>query len=202
MRCTISTLILATVVTAFCGFDSGGCDDGESTSDKTQRLQQEQMSQNANQQVGMPGISNFTEKKIMKRLYEMRDQNIATYTYLVDMQGRLHHVCDSMGYGLPYATQFSSPEKIQVSSDGSTTYNNAPLMPQSEPNGLFMPGSAEGTWVICASTKGEFTPMYLEPRVIVSPFRLNAVDDYALAGNTNDALTKQELHSNYVPAVK
>ena len=118
MRCTISTLILATVVTAFCGFDSGGCDDGESTSDKTQRLQQEQMSQNANQQVGMPGISNFTEKKIMKRLYEMRDQNIATYTYLVDMQGRLHHVCDSMGYGLPYATQFSSPEKIQVSSDG------------------------------------------------------------------------------------
>jgi hypothetical protein len=44
--------------------------------------------------------------------------------------------------------------------------------------------------------------MYLESRVIVSPFRLRAVDDYALAGNTNDALTKQELHSNYVPAVK
>jgi hypothetical protein len=75
-------------------------------------------------------------------------------------------------------------------------------MTESEPNGLFMPPSAEGTWVICASTKGEFTPMYIEPRVIVSPFRLNAVDDYALAGNQNDALTKSELHSKYIPAVK
>ena len=41
----------------------------------------------------------------------MRDRNIATYTYLVDMQGRLHHVCDSMGYGLPYGVQYSNPEK-------------------------------------------------------------------------------------------
>jgi hypothetical protein len=153
------------------------------------------MSQEGNAQVGMPGITNFTEKKVMRRLYEMRDKNVATFTYMVDMQGRLHHVCDSMGYGLPYGVQFSNPEKPQSPS----TYT---LMPQSEPNGLFMPPSAEGTWVICASTKGEFTPMYIEPRVIVSPFRLNAVDDYALAGNQNDALTKSELHSKYIPAVK
>ena len=144
----------------------------------------------------MPGISNFTEKKIMRRLYEMRDKNVATFTYMVDMQGRLHHVCDSMGWGLPYGVQFSNPEKPNPGSW------QGPNMPQSEPNGLFMPPSAEGTWVICASTKGEFTPMYIEPRVIVSPFRLNAVDDYALAGNDNDALTKQELHSKYIPAVK
>jgi hypothetical protein len=192
----IATVLLAVAFTAFCGFDDDGCN-GESQSDHDQRVKQEQMSQQANQQIGMPGITNFTEKKIVRRLYEMRDQNLATYTYLVDLQGQLHHVCDSMGYGLPYSTQFSSPEKIQ--GDGG---DSRPLMPQSEPNGLFMPSSAEGTWVICASTKGEFTPMYLEPRVIVSPFRLRAVDDYALAGNTNDALTKQELHSNYVPAVK
>jgi hypothetical protein len=175
------------------GFDSGGCDDNPS--DTQQRQQQERLSQESNNQVGMPGIANFTEKKVMRRLYEMRDRNVATYTYIVDMQGKLHHVCDSMGYGLPYGVQFSNPEK-------PTSYGNGTMMPQSEPNGLFMPPSAEGTWVICASTKGEFTPMYIEPRVIVSPFRLNAVDDYALAGNTNDALTKQELHSKYVPAVK
>lgn len=175
---------------------SVGCDDATPSSDQVQKDQQEQLSQQANQQVGMPGITNFTEKKIMKRLYEMRDQNITTFTYLVDMQGRLHHVCDSIGFGLPYSTQFSNPEK------GTWNGSVYATLPQSEPNSLFMPASAEGTWVICASTKGEFTPMYLEPRVIVSPFRLNAVDDYALPGNTNDALTKQELHSNYVPAVK
>lgn len=178
------------------------CNATESPSDHAQRVKQEQMSQQGNAQVGMPGITAFQEKKIMRRLYEMRDQNVATYTYLVDMQGKLHHVCDSMGYGLPYGTQFSNPEKIQVAADG-TTYNTSPLVPQSEPNGLFMPPSAEGTWVICASTKGEFTPMYIEPRVIVSPFRLNAEGgDYALSDNKNDALTKQETHANYVPAVK
>ena len=164
-------------------------------SDQQTRDQQEQMSAQSNAQTGMPGITNFTEKKVMKRLYEMRDKNIATFTYIVDMQGKLHHVCDSMGYGLPYGVQYSNPEKV-------AQWNPSLTLPQSEPNGLFMPPSAEGTWVICASTKGEFTPMYIEPRVIVSPFRLNAVVDYALPDNTNDALTKKELHSNYVPAVK
>ena len=137
----------------------------------------------------------------MKRLYEMRDRNIATYTYLVDMQGRLHHVCDSMGYGLPYGVQYSNPEK-HLAYGSNDPYHTDYSLPQSEPNGLFMPPNAEGTWVICASTKGEFTPLYLEPRVIVSPFRLNAVDDYALPDNDNDALTKKELHSKYIPAVR
>lgn len=188
--------VLALVVLGCCAFDADGCSNNESKSDHDQRIAQENLSLEGNAQVGMPGINNFTEKKVMRRLYEMRDKNIVTFTYMVDMQGRLHHVCDSMGYGLPYGVQFSNPEKVNpMNSQG-------PNIPQSEPNGLFMPPSAEGTWVICASTKGEFTPMYVEPRVIVSPFRLNAVDDYALASNDNDALTRQELHSKYVPAVK
>jgi len=189
-------LVLFGVLT-LCAFTDDGCDSAP-TSDDMQRHQQEQMSQQSNAQIGMPGMVNFTEKKIMRRLYEMRDKNIATYTYMVDMNGKLHHVCDSMGYGLPYGTQYSNPEKVV--SNGSQVYGT---LPQSEPNGLFMPPSAEGTWVICASTSGDFTPMYIEPRVIVSPFRLNAEGgDYALPGNKNDALTKQETHAAYVPAVK
>jgi hypothetical protein len=171
-----------------------GCD--SPTSDSVTSNKQEQLSQESNAQAGLPGISNFTEKKVMKRLYELRDQNVATYTYMVDMQGKLHHVCDSLGYGFPYGTQYSNPEKHVWNT--SESYN----LPQSEPNGLFMPPSAEGTWVICASTEGKFTPMYVEPRVIVSPFRLRAEDDYALPGNTNDALTKSETHATYKPAVK
>ncbi len=192
--------ILAFVILTCCAFNDDGCINlNESKSDHTQRVAQEQLSNEGNAQVGMPGISNFTEKKVMRRLYEMRDKNVATYTYMVDMQGRLHHVCDSMGYGLPYGVQFSNPEKPNPGNW------QGPNIPQSEPNGLFMPPSAEGTWVICASTKGEFTPMYIEPRVIVSPFRLNAVDNYALANNDNDALdalTEKELHSRYVPAIR
>lgn len=192
----VSAVILLGVL-PFCGFASdGGCDDSP-TSDQQQRQQQEAMSRQSNQQIGMPGITNFTEKRIMRRLYEMRDHNVATYTYMVDMQGRLHHVCDSMGYGLPYGTQFSNPEKVV--SDGSQVYGT---LPQSEPNGLFMPPSAEGTWVVCASTEGEFTPIYIEPRVIVSPFRLRAEDDYALPNEKNEALKKTVTVAPYVPAIK
>lgn len=172
-----------------------GCDETP-TSDQTQQHQQEQMSQQSNQQIGMPGISNFTEKKVMRRLYEMRDKNVATFTYMVDMQGKLHHVCDSMGYGLPYGTQFSNPEK------GNQNSWQGPNLPQSEPNGLFMPPGAEGTWVICASTQGEFTPMYIEPRVIVSPFRLRSEDDYALPDEKNEALKKTVTVAPYIPAIK
>lgn len=186
----ISLLILGC-----CAFDTDSCSN-ESQSDRNQRIAQEQLSNEGNAQVGMPGMANFTEKKVMKRLYEMRDKNITTFTYMVDMQGKLHHVCDSMGYGLPYGVQFSNPEKANQMNSGG------PNIPQAEPNGLFMPPGAEGTWVICASTKGEFTPMYVEPRVIVSPFRLSAVDDYSLPENDNEALTKSELHSKYIPAVK
>ena len=81
-------------------------------SDQTQQYQQEKLSQESNAEIGMPAITNFTEKKVMKRLYEMRDKNIITYTYIVDLQGKLHHVCDSMGYGLPYGVQFSNSEKV------------------------------------------------------------------------------------------
>ena len=98
---------MGSLLLAMCGFGDGGCDGG--TGDKEQSRQQQDLTDQAGRQIGMPGLTNFTEKKIMRRLYEMRDKNVATFTYMVDLQGRLHHVCDSMGYGLPYATQFQQP---------------------------------------------------------------------------------------------
>lgn len=168
---------IAIGIVAACIFILPADDCGSSAppSDKAQQDQQEGMTQQANAQVGMPGITNFTDKKIMRKLYELRDQNIATFAYIPDMQGRLWHLCDSIGYGLPYGTQFSNPEKITQSLTQS--YGT---LPQAEPNGLFMPPTAEGTWIICvdAKKKGDFQPVYVEPRAIVSPFRLQAAGDY------------------------
>jgi len=154
--------------------DDDGCN-STPKSDRQQQTQQEMITQQANAQVGMPGVTNFTEKKIVRKLYELRDQNIATFTYIMDMQGKLWHVCDSIGYGLPYGVQFSNPEKIVQ--NYSQSYGT---LPQAEPNGLFMPPSAEGTWVICVSEKrkGDFEPVYVEPRVVVSPFKLLSAGDY------------------------
>jgi hypothetical protein len=72
--------------------------------------------------------------------------------------------------------QFSNAEKHIGGDDRG--YN----LPQSEPNGLFMPTTAEGTWVTCINpnSTGEIAPVYVEPRVIVSPFKLKAEGEYAL----------------------
>jgi hypothetical protein len=144
-----------------------GCDD-LSQSDKVQRKQQEQLSAQSNMVAGMPAIQNFFEKKLMKTIIEMRDDpNLATYTYVTDLNGHLHLRCNSVGYGLPYATQYTNPMKTQV---GLHEYV---VMPQADPNGLFSPASAEGTFVLCKNPKGtDIKPVYFEDRVTVSPFEL------------------------------
>jgi hypothetical protein len=117
---------------------------------------------------------NFTELKTVKKIYELRDQSITTFTYVPDYEGRLWHVCDSIGYGIPYATQFSNPMKRH--GDGQGAYE----IPQAEPNGLFMPSTAEGTWIDCADPKGgKPQAVYLEPRIVVSPFKLHAFGEWA-----------------------
>ena len=52
---------------------------------------------------------------------------------------------------------------------------------QADPNGLFAPASADGTWVMCLDPKTkEVKPVYIEPRVIVTPFELPE-DEVAVA---------------------
>jgi hypothetical protein len=166
--------VFNSIAIVFCGIFILSADSCDSVpaSDATQQNQQEAMRKQANDQVGMPGVTNFTEMKMMKMLYELRDQRIATFSYVMDLNGRLHHVCDSIGFGLPYGVQFSNPEKHIWNNSGN--YN----LPQSEPNGLFMPPTAEGTWIMCAGDKGKIEPIYVEPRVIVTTFKMNAVDSW------------------------
>ena len=46
------------------------------------------------------------------------------------------------------------------------------LMPQAEPNGLFKPEGMSATWLIMLDENDEPHPMYVEPLIIVSPFKL------------------------------
>ena len=147
-----------------------GCEEYGDSDDK-QRVQQERILQEGNAQTGMPAIKNFRERKLLKQIIEMRDQDgLVTYTYTVpETTGRPVFLCNSIGYGLPAATQYTNPEKI--------SYHNAAgyeVLPQADPNGLFSPSSAEGTWVLCTDPNGsgKTRPVYVEPRVIVSPFKL------------------------------
>ena len=124
------------------------------TSTQIERRAQEEMSKRGVESVGFPAVNNFAEKRMMKDILELRDQMKPTYTYIMDMNGRPHKVCDSVGYGLPYATQYTDPHLA-------------------DPNGLYTPASADGTWVLCLDPKvKKVKPVYIEPRIIVSPFPL------------------------------
>lgn len=143
-----------------------GCEVQQS-SDEKQRQQQERILQEGTAQTGMPAIKNFRERKMLKEIIELRDQEgLTTYTYLFSEQtGKLIFFGETIGYGIPYATQYTNPEKYVY--QGTT-------LPQADPNGLFSPASAEGTWILLKDPNGNSVkPVYVEPRIIVSPFKLN-----------------------------
>lgn len=150
-----------------------GCQ-AASTPDEIQREQQKKIQAEGTAQTGMPAIKNFRERKLLKDIIELRDQEgLTTYTYLVSEQtGKIGQLlCTSIGYGIPAATQYTSPERpaeaFETPEQGNVT------LPQADPNGLFSPSSAEGTWVMCLDDKkGGAVPVYVEPRVIVTPFEI------------------------------
>lgn len=138
------------------------------SADTIQKKQTEQMVLQSVNQVGMPAIVNFQEKRMAKQIYEMRDTNISTHAYIMnEMQGCLVYLGPSVGFGLPYATQYSNPMKLAGMVAESTA------IPQPEPNGLFMPDSADASWILLKDPNGtEVKPVYVEPKLIVSPFKI------------------------------
>ena len=140
--------------------------DQRPNSTQIERAKQEEMSLQAVQSVGMPAIVNFAEKRMFKDILELRDRMEPTITYVTDMNGRLHKRCNSVGYGLPYATQYTNPQRVYSDAHGYGT------LPQADPNGLYSPAAAEGTWVMCVFD-GKPKPVYFEDRVTVSPVALD-----------------------------
>jgi hypothetical protein len=158
-------ILVACLVLAACGPQT-------KTSDRLQQEAQELILAEGTSQTGMPAIKNFRERKMLKQIIELRDQDgLVTYTYIVaEMTGKLVFLCNSIGYGMPAATQYTNPSKL-VRPYARAQYQ---AIPQADPNGLFSPASAEGTWVMCADpVDGSKTrPVYTEPRIVVTPFKM------------------------------
>lgn len=162
----------ALITALLCTLFLSACEEKQGpSSDLVQRRAQEALSAQSNSTVGMPAIVNFAEKRMMKDILEKRDQTIPTITYITDLNGNLHKRCDSVGYGLPYATQYTNPLRMAYGSDGGL--NGVVTLPQSDPNGLFSPAVAEATWVMCKDPNSDkVAAVYFEDRVTVSPFPL------------------------------
>lgn len=170
MRSSKSTMIgLMTAVLAC--FALSACDMAAPSATQVEARRQDQLTMQAVEQVGMPAIVNFQEKRVLKQILELRDTKISTVTYLIDLKAGLHKICDSIGYGIPYATQYTNPERI--AKRGETRYSDDITLPQADPNGLYSPASADGTWVLCLDPVSKsVSPVYIEPRIVVSPFPL------------------------------
>jgi hypothetical protein len=151
-----------------------GCGSAPTTDQKQAEAQAAALAE-AHSQIGMPAITNFAERRMMKDLLERRDKPFPTHTYIFnEHQSCLDYLGPSIGYGLPYAAQYTSPTQVQDISRSSSHYQWEQV-PQAEPNGLFMPASAEGTWVMLKDPNSDdVQPIYVEPRIVVSPFRLTA----------------------------
>jgi len=173
---TIPALALTLLVI----FAAIGCN-STPTSDDVQQSQQEALLKEGTSQTGMPAIKNFRERKLLKDILELRDQTgLITYTYIENemprvapgktaLAGKLTYLGETIGYGIPYATEYTNPQKVAYTS----TNVGVAVLPQADPNGLFSPVSAEGTWVLLKNPNGTDTkPFYCEPRICVSPFKL------------------------------
>lgn len=153
-----------------------GC---ESTVDSKDRQAQEQLLQQANDQVGMPNITNFYEKKLAKKVLELRDDSkLITYAYTTNMNGKYVYLGKCMGYGLPYSTQYTNPQK-NVGTNGA-------VIAQADPNGLFSADGTSATWLVMIDENtGEQSIVYAEPNMVVTQTKLpkRLVETWSLPEN-------------------
>jgi hypothetical protein len=164
------------------------------TTDSKQAAAEEKQLAQARATVPPPAITNWNELKLAKLIQEKRDQaNLTTWTYKFSgMTGKYTFVCESIGYGLPYNTRTNNPQHYEwVTTPNGAWYNNSggsgyftdgqgtrlwgehAIMPQPEPNGLFIPDSAKGTWNLCKDpVTGRADVTYQEEDISVFPYKL------------------------------
>ena len=157
MKFKIALVIAASISLAACKLDAP-------SAEANQERATDQLLADADARVGMPRVTNFTEKRLANMILELRDQpNLSTFSYITDMNGRAHCLGRSIGFGLPYTTQITNPQKSEWNSiDGGVT------LPQAEPNGLYSSDSTDATWVLLVGKDGKPKPAYVESQVTVT----------------------------------
>ena len=179
-RKTILMILLVAIATMVV---MSSCTKESTSADGIAQKQTDEAMLEAQRQVGMPAIVNFKEKKTLRWIYELCDQeNLICHAYLTNaMTGQVgQYLGKCIGYGVPYSTQFSNPEKV-IEGDKMVGYdlqgfNSSTLMvlKQPEPNGLFKPDGMSATWLIMVHPEtSDPTVMYVESDIIVSPFKLH-----------------------------
>ena len=169
----------------------GGCNyTANQSNDSKIAQQQERNLAEGDAEVPPSAIVNWNEKRIAKYIQEKRDQtNLSTWVYTKNMDGKYTFLCESISYGLPYNTRMNNPQHYEfvttstgvpysgsgyiTDSQGNRIWGEHTIMPQPEPNGLFIPDSSKGTWNLCRDpSNGKPTVSYQEEDISVFTYRL------------------------------
>lgn len=113
----------------------------------------------------VPSFDWSLERHMLIQLYAARQKATNTFSVVQsEFTGKILWSCPSMGFPLPYATQLTNPLQGQWAQKGAQGIAGISIN-QQEPNGLFTPATADGTWVPCVDEKGRITPVYEERKV-------------------------------------
>jgi hypothetical protein len=168
-RWMLTGIVLAFVLIVF--FQS--CASYDPTTEQVQAKQSAQIFKEMQAQLGLPNITQFTQKKTLKMIQELCDQEkLITHTYLYNaLEGRVgQYLGRSLGYGIPFSAQYTSPDKLVRADVGQ--YTGTQVVNQADPNGLYMPTSSSATWIILLDKENKPRVIYCEPQIIVSPIKL------------------------------
>ena len=104
----------------------------------------------------IPVFRHSIEREMVIKLYKLRNQKVLTHTVWRSDYGMIEGDCPSMGYGIPYDTSLTNPDRY---------YANGATIAQAEPNGLFASTNTSATWVMCIGDYGNLEPIYVESKV-------------------------------------
>src|SRR6056297_841300 len=174
----VLALVLIVVMVGIVGCSSTDTIENK-TSDQVQAEKAERVNKQKSLSVGEPSITNFYEANQVKEIYEKRDNaELLCYTYVKNIEGKFIYLGVSKGYGVNASIQFSNPVKVVDMEDFPNvpdwSGSSAPtLMPQAEPNGLFMPEGLMATYINLLDEKtGEFSLSYIEDNLNVFESKL------------------------------
>ena len=151
-----------------CSLTAVSCKQVENA-DEIEARQTKQLRAEALRQMGLPNIVNFQQRKTLKMILELCDkEKLICYAYLYNrFTGKLVFFGKCVGYGIPFAAQYTNPERI------AKVWGELVKLPQPDPNGLFMPTSSQATWLLWIDpSTHKVKVVYCEPSILVTPVRL------------------------------
>jgi hypothetical protein len=102
------------------------------------------------------------------------------------MTGQVNFECTSLGFPIPADTQLTNPQQITRRNFNGT--QEAGVVDQPEPDGLYSSKATTGTWVLCIRPDGQIAPHYTEDEVSTWPYAVT-IDDNGMAHDAGGETT-------------